>query len=77
MDQLTWKKFQNTLSEFILTTQNNQDFNDVTLVADDNYQVHVSKLILCSASRFFKKILIQNQDVHPIIYLEGVSKKKT
>ena len=75
MAQLTWKDFQNTLSKFILTTQDKQEFNDVTLVADDNYQVHVSKLMLCSASLFFKKILIHSKDAHPMIYLEGLSKK--
>ena len=75
MVKLTWKDFQKTLSKFALTKQDSQDFNDVTLVADDNYQVHVSKVMLCSSSLFFKRILIQNQDAHPVLFLEGVSNK--
>ena len=71
MPQLTWNNFQNK-AKFVLTTKDSQDFTNVTLVAADNYQVHVSKVMLCSASLLFRRILIQNEDSHLMIYLEGV-----
>ena len=71
MPQLTWNNFQNK-AKFVLTTKDSQDFTNVTLVAADNYQVHVSKVMLCSASLLFRRILIQNEDSHSMIYLEGV-----
>ena len=75
MAQLTWKDFQNNLSKFVFTTQESPDFFDVTLVVNDNYQVHASKIMLCSASLFFKRILVTSQDSHTLIYLEDVSKQ--
>ena len=52
------------------------DFADVTLVADDLEQIKAHKVIISSCSSIFKKMLQQNPQKHPIIYLTGISYKE-
>ena len=46
------------------------NFSDVTLVCEDQSQVKVHKVILSSASQFFKQILLKNPHTNPLIYLK-------
>ena len=62
---------QATLSAFTSLLED-VHFNDVTLACKDGQQVKAHKVILASASPFFKTILIQNHHQHPLIYLKGV-----
>ena len=45
-------------------------FNDVTLVCEDQRQVKCHKVILSSGSKFFKEILLKNPHPDPLIYLK-------
>ena len=73
--KLYCEEFQTSLSEFVLSTQNSSALTDVTLVAEDNSQVHTNRLMLSCSSLLFRRILTTRQHTHPMIYLEGVSKQ--
>ena len=61
--------FPSTLSQ--LWNENN--FLDVTLATADSKQIRVHKVIISSASLFFKEILLRNSHSHPLIYLKDVN----
>ena len=53
------------------------DFSDVTLVSGDGLQrFEAHKVILASGSDFFKTLLSDNSNPHPLIYLRGVKAKQ-
>ena len=60
---------QHSFETFKALFQDNA-FNDVTLVCEDQRQVKVHKVILSSASQFFKQILLKNPHANPLIYLK-------
>ena len=43
----------------------------MNLVCKDNHRIEGHKVILVSASRFFRYILIDNKHSHPLIYMRG------
>merc|ERR1712051_238939 len=47
-------------------------YADVTLVSDDQTQFKAHKMVLCASSPFFKKIIDNNPNQHPLIYLRGI-----
>ena len=49
---------------------NQPDFSDVTLVCEDQKQLLAHKVILASASPFFKKIFLANDHPKPLIFLK-------
>jgi len=49
-----------------------QEFADVTLVCEDGKKIEAHKMILSSASKFFKHALTENKHSHPMIYMRGV-----
>merc|ERR1712129_278186 len=55
--------------------QTDEAFTDVTLASGDGKQLKAHKVILSSASSFFKTILIQNPHQHPLLFLKGVEMK--
>ena len=60
---------QHTVETFQYMLQDNA-FNDVTLVCEDQRQVKGHKVILSSGSKFFKEILLKNPHPNPLIYLK-------
>ena len=52
-----------------------EDFTDVTLACANNRQFKAHKLVLSGSSQFFKNIFINNNHVHSLIYLKGVTAK--
>ena len=48
-----------------------KDLHDVTLVCDDG-AVDAHKLILCSASIFFRLMLKRSKHQHPLLYMKGL-----
>ena len=70
---LKWNNFQeNTIKNFS-KLKNEDDFFDVTLVADDQMQMMAHKVILSSCSVYFKNILKTNKHSHPLLCLTGIS----
>ena len=52
-----------------------RDFADVTLATDDNFQISVHTIVLGSCSSLFKRLLSNTHQTHPIVFLQGISKK--
>ena len=63
-DTFTNKTFRNLLDD--------EDFTDVTLACDDGQLVKAHKVILASASTFFKRILGQAAHPNPLVHIQGI-----
>merc|ERR1712129_111317 len=70
---LSWNEFDNCVRNTFKDLLGEADFVDVTLVSDDLQQIKAHKIILSASSSVFKKMLKQNPQQHPIIYLSGIS----
>ena len=70
---LKWNDFQSTVAGSFGALRKEEDFFDVTLVSDDEKQMHAHKLVLSACSSFFKTILRRNAHSHPMVYLSGVN----
>merc|ERR1719342_94780 len=70
---LKWNDFQLNTHKTFSKLRKEDDFFDVTLVADDQKQMMAHKIILSSCSEYFKNILKTNNHSHPILYLTGIS----
>ena len=73
---LKWIDFQSNLTSSIQDLRSDHEFADVTLVSMDNQRIEAHKVILSSASMFFKSVLSGMKHSHPMIYMKGVSAKK-
>ena len=49
------------------------EFTDVTIACDDNHRIEAHKVVLSLCSNFFRKILVENRNPHPLIYMQGVN----
>ena len=67
------KDLQNNTSHFFLNLWNEQNMTDVTLATEDDKQIHVHKVILCSGSTVFKNIIMNNPIQNLLIYLKDIS----
>ena len=71
---MKWKDFQQNVSRTFGKLRKEEDFFDVTLVSDDEEQIHAHKLVLSACSDFFKSILKKTaSSSQPLLYLDGVS----
>ena len=64
---------QDYATSTIAQLRDEEDFFDVTLVCDENYQIEAHKVILSAYSQFFNSILKKNKNSHPLIYIKGSS----
>ena len=62
----------NVLNSF-KTLHGSELFTDVTLVSDDNKQIHAHKLILSAGSLYFRDILSDESHEQPMLRLQDVS----
>ena len=69
---LKWNDFQTTVTNSFKLLKDEKEFFDVTLVSDDQKQIHSHKVVLSACSSFFKPILQNNSHSHPLIYLSGI-----
>jgi hypothetical protein len=68
-----WKEFHQDVSHSFKQIRKDLDFSDVTLVCGDEH-VEAHKVVLSSASSFFKNLLKKNRHPYPLIYFRGVMK---
>jgi len=69
---LQWSDFRSNVSSAFRDLREDKDFTDVTLACEDGHQMDVHKVILVSASPFFKNILRANKHPHPMIYMRAL-----
>ena len=71
MDQVILKCSETILNTFTKLWQE-KDFTDVTLVTCDGEEIKAHRVILCSASKFFRKLLVGKCNENPLIYFKGI-----
>lgn len=69
---LQWDDFSENIKKSFRDLRLDSDFADVTLVCEDGHQIEAHKVILASASTFFKTVLAKQKHSHPLIYMRGV-----
>ena len=73
---LNWKNFQQNISTAFAELRSESDFTDVTLAGEDGHQVSAHKVVLASASIFFKNILKMYKNPNPFIFIRGVKSEE-
>ena len=69
---LQWSDFRSSVTSAFRDLREDKDFSDVTLACEDGQQMDVHKVVLVSASPFFKNILKTNKHPYPMIYMRGL-----
>jgi len=69
---LKWNNFQANVSSAFGERREDGEFADVTLACEDGQQVETHKVILASASPFFRNLLRKNKHPHPLVYMSGL-----
>ena len=67
---LTWSEYSYHIQNGL---RSDNDFCDVTLVSDDHHEFKAHKVILSTCSEYFKTLLRNKKDSHPLICLQGLS----
>ena len=73
---LKWNDFGSNASRAFGLFKGEHFLQDVTLVGDDNCQVAAHKLVLSACSEYFKNIFKNNNHLHLLLCLEGVTSKE-
>ena len=69
---LKWNDFKENVNFAFKELREDKEFIDVTLACEDGQQVEAHKVVLVSASPFFKDLLGRNKHPHPLIYMRGI-----
>ena len=72
---LAWRDFEFSVSQTVRDLLSDTDFTDVTLASHDEEQIKAHKFMLCSASPFFRRILLKNPHQNPLLFLKNVNIK--
>ena len=70
---LQWNNFQSNLTSVFSQLRGETNFQDVTLVSDDQRQISAHRVVLSACSVYFKNILSLNSHSHPLLCLEGIN----
>ena len=69
---LSWDDFNQKCPRVFTELWLDTDLSDITLATEDEGQLTAHKVILAASSPFFKRLLTNNVNPHPLIYLMGV-----
>jgi hypothetical protein len=70
---LKWNDFKENISSSLQGVRKDQDFSDVTLTCDGDTRIEAHRVILAGSSKFFSKVLKQQQYPHPLLYMRGMT----
>ena len=70
---LKWNDFQTNVTSAFSLLRTKTDFQDVTLVSDDQRQISAHRVVLSACSVYFENVLSQNTHSHPLLCLEGIN----
>ena len=70
---LKWNDFQTNISASFQDLRKDQDFSDVTLTCDGDTRIEAHRVILAGSSKFFSRVLKQQQHPHPLLYMRGMT----
>jgi len=69
---LRWNDFETNIRESFKRLREEQNYFDVTLACDDDYQIQAHKIILSAGSPFFNDIFRKTEHPSPFIYFKGI-----
>ena len=69
---LQWNDFKENVVISFAELRAHNDFTDITLACEDGKQVEAHKVVLASASPFFRDLLKKNGHPHPLVYMRGL-----
>ena len=69
---LSWDDFNQKCPRVFTELWLDTDLSDITLATEDEGQLTAHKVILAASSPFLKRLLTNNVNPHPLIYLMGV-----
>ena len=69
---LRWNDFPTNAVSTIRNLVTDNEYTDVTLVSDDRRKIKAHKVILASASQFFREILPEISSHNPVLFLKGI-----
>ena len=67
-----WTEFGQSATNTFKHLVERQEFVDVTLACEDDFQMQAHKVILAACSSVFRNLLIKNSHAHPLIYLDCI-----
>ena len=69
---VSWNDYKCETSKTFRNLRCDENFTDVTLVADDNQQIDAHRVILSASSPFFRTTFERNPHQKPLLYLKGI-----
>ena len=67
-----WQDYNDHLRDMLHTMRKFDEFTDVTLVCDDQREIHAHKVVLSACSPVLKTILQRKDYGIPVVYLKGI-----
>ena len=67
-----WQDYNDHLRDMLHTMRKFDEFTDVTLICDDQREIHAHKVVLSACSPVLKAILQRKDNGVPIVYLKGI-----
>ena len=67
-----WQDYNDHLRDMLHTMRKFDEFTDVTLICDDQREIHAHKVVLSACSPVLKTILQRKDYGIPIVYLKGI-----
>ena len=71
--QLEWMTYDFASSNAFRNLYENKTLTDVTIACEGNQKIEAHKVVLSACSDFFMKILEENPNPNPLIYLQGIT----
>ena len=68
-----WQDYNDHLRDMLHTMRKFEEFTDVTLICDDQREIHAHKVVLSACSPVLKAILQRKDYGIPIVYLKGIN----
>ena len=70
---IEWINYNSTITTTFQNLFADETLTDVTLACEGNNTIKAHKVVLSACSDFFREILLQHPNPHPLIYLQGIS----
>ena len=73
---LSWNLFEENIKESLRDLREEQDYFDVTLACEGDFQVDAHKIILSMGSLFFRDIFKKSKDKNTFVFLRGLKQRQ-
>merc|ERR1712179_323507 len=70
---LSWNLFEENFKESLRELREDQDYSDVTIACEGDFQVDAHKIVLSMGSRFFREIIKKSRNKNTFIFLKGIN----